>query len=53
MKKNLYLTPMANVIAMVRFQESMLASQAAGNGTGRDLSRVGDYDGQDFDALFN
>ena len=49
MEKKLYTEPTLRTISLA-IQESMLASAA---GTGSDLVSTGDYDGDDFDDLFN
>ena len=49
MKKNPYVTPATDVLSLV-FEETLLASTT---GTGSNLGRVGDYDDDEFDDLFN
>ena len=49
MEKKRYAEPLTRTIPLA-IQESMLAS-ATGNGS--DLISTGDYDGDDFDDLFN
>ena len=48
MEKKLYSEPLTRVLVLA-VQESMLASMG---GTGSDLVSTGDYDGNDFDDLF-
>lgn len=49
MEKKLYAEPVVRVLSLA-IQESMLASAG---GTGSDLVSTGDYDGDDFDDLFD
>ena len=49
MKKKLYLEPVTRILFLA-FQENMLSSAS---GTGSDLVSTGDYDGDDFDDLFD
>ena len=49
MEKKLYAEPVIRILSL-GVEESMLASAA---GTGSDLVSTGDYDGNDFDDLFD
>ena len=49
MEKKLYAEPVIRILVL-GFEESMLASAG---GTGSDLVSTGDYDGSEFDDLFD
>jgi hypothetical protein len=49
MEKKLYSEPLTRVLQLA-IQETMLSSAS---GTGSDLVSTGDYDGSDFDDLFD
>ena len=51
MTKKTYVAPGFQARSLV-FDESMLASSADALGSGNDLTRLGNYDGQNFDDLF-